>query len=90
MEIQRRSYNKRARKQIMTVRLDSEVKDRLDRLAAETNRTVSFYITTMIEEQLPDLEQAFLGRYRSEKTLLAQLKADAQKVDTKNEAEVSN
>lgn len=43
----------------ISLRLPSELSDRLDRLAAATNRSKSFYVREALEEHLSDLEWAY-------------------------------
>ena len=45
-----------------SIRLSSEVEDRLNRLAMKTGRTKAFYLRRLIEENLEDLEDAYLGQ----------------------------
>ncbi len=45
----------------LSIRLDPETEARLDALAKETGRTKSFYVRTLIEEYLEDLEDLYLG-----------------------------
>lgn len=57
----------RARKGF-TFRPSHDVRQRLEELSHKTNRPVSFYINTLLEEHLAELEHAFI------------LKADAESV----------
>ena len=67
---------------MLAVRLDKELEDRLERLAAKTGRTKTFYAREAIETHLDDLEDFFLAEerlkdFRSEDALpLADLKAE--------------
>ena len=45
-----------------SIRLSSEVEDRLNRLAMKTGRTKAFYLRRLIEENLEDLEDDYLGQ----------------------------
>ena len=45
-----------------SIRLSSEVEDRLNRLAMKTGRTKAFYLRRLIEDNLDDLEDAYLGQ----------------------------
>ncbi len=45
----------------LSIRLDPETEARLDALAKETGRTKSFYVRTLIEEYLEDLEDIYLA-----------------------------
>jgi RHH-type transcriptional regulator, rel operon repressor / antitoxin RelB len=46
----------------MSVRLPSDVEDRLSALASLTGRTKTFYATEAIVEHIDDLEDAYLSR----------------------------
>jgi RHH-type rel operon transcriptional repressor/antitoxin RelB len=48
----------------LSIRLPSDVEDRLKNLAARTGRTKSFYITEAICEHLEDLEDLYLAEQR--------------------------
>ncbi|GAA1046000.1 MULTISPECIES: hypothetical protein [Rothia] len=63
-----------------TFRPSNDVRERLEELSRQTNRPVSFYINTLLEEHLAEMEHAFA------------LKADAEaarsgKIKTYNLAE---
>jgi len=45
-----------------SIRLSSEAEDRLNRLAMKTGRTKAFYLRRLIEDNLDDLEDAYLGQ----------------------------
>ena len=47
-----------------SLRLPSELEARLERLAAKTGRTKSFYIREAIEEHVADLEDFYLAERR--------------------------
>jgi RHH-type rel operon transcriptional repressor/antitoxin RelB len=49
---------------MLAVRLDKELEDRLERLAAKTGRTKTFYAREAIEAHLDDLEDFFLAEER--------------------------
>jgi len=67
---------------MLAVRLDKDIEARLERLAARTGRTKTFYARAAIEAHLDDLEDFFLAEerlkdFRSEEAIpLAKLKAD--------------
>lgn len=44
-----------------TIRLDPAIEARLHQLAAQTGRTKAFYLRRLIEDNLDDLEDAYLG-----------------------------
>ncbi len=44
-----------------SIRLDSALEQRLDRLAAETGRTKAFYLRELIERGLDELEDVYLA-----------------------------
>jgi RHH-type rel operon transcriptional repressor/antitoxin RelB len=48
----------------LSIRLPSDVEDRLKNLAARTGRTKSFYIIEAICEHLEDLEDLYLAEQR--------------------------
>ncbi len=48
--------------QPLSIRLDAELDERLERLAKATGRTKSFYIKQAIEDHLDDLEDLYLAR----------------------------
>lgn len=45
----------------LTVRVDDEIEQRLERLASETNRTKSYYVREAILNALDDLEDVYLA-----------------------------
>ena len=67
---------------MLAVRLDKDIEARLERLAARTGRTKTFYARAAIEAHRDDLEDFFLAEerlkdFRSEEAIpLAKLKAD--------------
>lgn len=48
----------------LSIRLPSDVENRLKNLAAQTGRTKSFYITEAICEYIEDLEDLYLAEQR--------------------------
>ena len=67
---------------MLAVRLDAELEKRLERLAARTGRTKTFYAREAIEAHLDDLEDFYLAEerlrdFRNEDAIqLEQLKAE--------------
>ena len=67
---------------MLAVRLDAQTEARLERMAALTGRTKTFYARAAIEAHLDDLEDFYLADerlrdFRSEDAIpLAQLKAE--------------
>ena len=67
---------------MLAVRLDKQMEDRLEALAARTGRTKTFYARAALEAHLDDLEDFYLAEERlrdfrdSEAIPLATLKAD--------------
>ena len=49
---------------MLAVRLTKDVEDRLERLAAQTGRTKTFYAREAIEAHLDDLEDFYLAEER--------------------------
>ena len=49
---------------MLAVRLEKDLEDRLERLAAKTGRTKTFYARAAIEAHLDDLEDFFLAEER--------------------------
>jgi RHH-type rel operon transcriptional repressor/antitoxin RelB len=49
---------------MLAVRLDKDLEQRLERLAAKTGRTKTFYAREAIEAHLDDLEDFFLAEER--------------------------
>lgn len=49
---------------MLAVRLDKDIEARLERLAAKTGRTKTFYAREAIEAHLDDLEDFFLAEER--------------------------
>jgi RHH-type rel operon transcriptional repressor/antitoxin RelB len=49
---------------MLAVRLDKELEERLERLAAKTGRTKTFYAREAIEAHLDDLEDFYLAEER--------------------------
>ena len=45
----------------LTVRVEDEIEQRLERLATETHRTKSFYVREAILKSLDDLEDVYLA-----------------------------
>ena len=52
---------------MLTIRLGSEIEERLGRLAKKTGRTKTFYAREAILEHLEDLEDGYLALKRLEK-----------------------
>ncbi len=67
---------------MLAVRLEKDLEERLERLAAMTGRTKTFYARAVIEAHLDDLEDFFLAEQRLEGSRsgdaipLAELKAE--------------
>lgn len=67
---------------MLAVRLDKALEERLERLAATTGRTKTFYAREAIEAHLDDLEDFYLAEerlrhFRDDQAIsLADLKAD--------------
>ena len=58
---------------MLALRLPKDIEDRLEKLAAETHRTKSFYAREAIERYLEDLEDLYLsekayGEYLKDKS----------------------
>ena len=68
----------------LSIRLPSDVEDRLKNLAAQTGRTKSFYITEAICEHIDDLEDLFLAEQR-----LIEIRAGRSKTYSLEEVERS-
>jgi RHH-type rel operon transcriptional repressor/antitoxin RelB len=68
----------------LSIRLPSDVEDRLNNLAAQTGRTKSFYITEAICEHIDDLEDLFLAEKR-----LIEIRAGRSKTYSLEEVEQS-
>jgi RHH-type rel operon transcriptional repressor/antitoxin RelB len=49
---------------MLAVRLDKDIEERLERLAARTGRTKTFYVREAIEAHLGDLEDFYLAEER--------------------------
>lgn len=49
-------------RKVFSFRPSHEVRERLERLSKETNRPASFYINSLLEEHLDELEHAYLLR----------------------------
>ena len=49
---------------MLAVRLEKDLEERLERLAAKTGRTKTFYARAAIEAHLDDLEDFFLAEER--------------------------
>ncbi len=45
----------------LSIRVPDELAERLNRLAKQTNRSKSFYVRTLLEDQLEDLEDCYLA-----------------------------
>lgn len=45
----------------VTFRLDATQKERLDRLAEKTDRSMSFYLSKLVEDNLDELEELYLA-----------------------------
>lgn len=52
---------------MLALRLNSEIEERLNRLAKKTGRTKSYYAREAILEHLDDLEDAYLAMQRLER-----------------------
>lgn len=65
---------KQAPKKILTVRVTPQLKERLDTLAAETNRPLSYYITDALETGLDAIEHAYLLKRDAELARAGKLK----------------
>ena len=52
---------------MLSIRLKPAIEKRLSRLAKETGRTKTFYVSKLIEENLEDLEDRYLAEARLEK-----------------------
>ena len=50
----------------MTIRIETEIGDRLDHLARETHRTKSYYVREALLTALDDLEDIYLAEKRLE------------------------
>ncbi len=46
---------------VLSLRIPTELKERLDALAERTGRTVTFYALEAIEDYVEDMEDAYLG-----------------------------
>lgn len=53
--------NRGANNSAILIRLDPKIEKRLDRLAAQTGRTKSYYLRELIEGGLDDLEDFYLA-----------------------------
>ncbi|MCC7127404.1 MAG: CopG family transcriptional regulator [Microbacteriaceae bacterium] len=51
---------------VLSVRLPSDLKARLDRLSVSTGRPAAFYVREAVEEHLSDLEYAYALRAEAE------------------------
>lgn len=51
---------------MLAVRLDEEMENRLNNLAAQTHRAKSFYVKQALAEYLDDLEDIYIGEKRLE------------------------
>jgi RHH-type rel operon transcriptional repressor/antitoxin RelB len=49
---------------MLSIRLDTQVEKRLDRLAKLTGRTKSYYARELIESNIEDLEDRYLAEAR--------------------------
>jgi RHH-type rel operon transcriptional repressor/antitoxin RelB len=49
---------------MIAVRLDKEIENRLDRLAKRTGRTKTFYVREAILEHLEDIEDTYIAEKR--------------------------
>lgn len=68
----------------LSIRLPSDVENRLKTLAAQTGRTKSFYITEAICEYIDDLEDLYLAEQR-----LIEIRAGRSKTYSLEEVERS-
>lgn len=74
MTTQPKTTKKRAPKQVLTVRVTPEIKERLDHLVSETNRPLSYYITDALETGLDAIEPAYLLKNDAEMVRAGKLK----------------
>ncbi|MFI5092853.1 MAG: CopG family transcriptional regulator [Candidatus Acidiferrum sp.] len=51
---------------MLSIRLKPAIEKRLSRLARETGRTMTFYASKLIEENLEDLEDRYMAEARLE------------------------
>ena len=64
---------------MLSIRLKPELEERLSRLAHQTSRTKTFYISQIIEENIGDLEDRYLAEARLEMRGKALSSAEARK-----------
>ena len=51
---------------MLSVRLDKELEERLDKLSLQTNRSKSFYVKEALESYLRDMDDYFEARDRDQ------------------------
>jgi len=51
---------------MLSVRLDKELEERLDKLSLKTNRSKSFYVKQALESYLSDMDDYFEARNRDQ------------------------
>ena len=51
---------------MLSVRLDKELEERLDKLSLQTNRSKSFYVKQALESYLSDMDNYFEARDRDQ------------------------
>ena len=73
----------------LSIRLDAETEERLNRLAKYTGRSKSFYVKEALLEKLEDMEDLYIAMRRAEKpekiwTLVQVMNEDDLKTRTKN------
>jgi len=51
---------------MLSVRLDKELEERLDKLSLQTNRSKSFYVKQALESYLRDMDDYFEARNRDQ------------------------
>lgn len=59
---------------VMSVRLDSAIKDRLDALSTSTGRSAAYYVREALIEHLDNLEYAYQLRREAEGIRLGEVK----------------
>ncbi|MGD0482410.1 MAG: ribbon-helix-helix protein, CopG family [Terracidiphilus sp.] len=72
-----------------SVRLDSAIEQRLDRLAQRTGRTKAYYLREMIESGLEDLEDYYLASATMENVRRGKEKVHSAK-DVRNDLGLDN
>jgi RHH-type rel operon transcriptional repressor/antitoxin RelB len=66
----------------VSIRLEPAIEERLNRLAAKTGRSKSFYLRQMIEQGLEDLEDYYLAEQ-----VMRRVRAGKEKIYTLEEVE---